>query len=322
MNTIPTTFKYPRVPYTVVGGQRLNTAHPLHKDISVVLLNRGGRFYRSDLFNELESQGFGEIISLEGPQESYDVEALARKFDHVRFLLFSGQANRGEQVNTGIEEARGRFVLVLWNDMKLLPLSMSGRLLEHMEREGILCTVPLMYNSRSETIPSIMAPAFFKNRLKVIPLPPGKERTPTLFPFDYCGLYSKRKFMLSEGFDPGLRNSYWQKMDFGFRSHMWGESIEYSGFLKVQYTGDLIQEDTTPDEWYKLFFLKNLSIQFTGDTGKLPATRFISYFLRSGSGFFHSLKEFRAAQEWVRINQYRFKQDAQSVTELWEISES
>jgi hypothetical protein len=55
--------------------------------LSAVLLNRGGRYPRRTLFQELEKSGFDYIISMEGPQERYDIEELASRFPSVRFIL-------------------------------------------------------------------------------------------------------------------------------------------------------------------------------------------------------------------------------------------
>ncbi len=318
MSTIPSTFRQLRVPYTVVAGNRQERTPGETRRLSLVLLNRGGRFNRVVVFHELERMGFDEIISIEGPAVSYEVESLSRRFSSVRFLLLHDQATRGEQVNLGIEEATGRSVFVLWNDMRIGPLAVLSRLLERMEQQKILCISPLLQNARSETVPSVMVPAFYRNLLRMVPLQPVKDGAPTLFPFDYCGIYQKELFSLVGGYDFGLRNPYWQKMDFGFRSHMWGERIISSTALRLSYEGDIPSEDTTPDASYKMFHLKNLAVRFSGDQGILPNSRFLPYLSRSGSGPFIAYREFRDVKRWVALNRYRFRQDARSVTELWE----
>jgi hypothetical protein len=73
MNTIPTTFNAALPSYTAVGGngRRASTG------LSAVVLNRGGRYDRFGLFDELEKAGFDYVISIEGEQKRYDLEELS-----------------------------------------------------------------------------------------------------------------------------------------------------------------------------------------------------------------------------------------------------
>jgi hypothetical protein len=320
-STIPSTSKELRVPYTVVGGKRVSKTLRTPYGFSILLLNRGGRFNRAVVFTELEKLGADEIISIEGPSVSYDVESLSRRFQSVRFLILHENTTRGEQVNIGIQEAHGKFVFVLWNDMRVTGSTISARFIEKLSEHEVLCTVPVLQNARAEVIPSIQAPAFYRKLLRIVPLQPVKDSMLSLFPADYCGIYHKKLFSLTGGYDYGLTNPFWQKMDFGFRSHMWGERIELCSSIRVSYEGDVPVEDTTPDESYKFFYLKNLSVRFNGDSGVLPAGRLLPYLFRSGSGPFQAVAEFREVRKWMRLNRFRFRQDAQSVTELWEVPE-
>jgi len=320
MSTIPSTSKRLSVPYTVVGGGRSGRARRFPTPLTLLLLNRGGRFFKHAFFEELTRLGAEEIISIEGPTASYEIENLSRDFPTIKFMVLHEPTSRGEQINMGVEEAKGELVFVIWNDMKLSSSSISARIVERIRESDCLCTVPLVQNARLETVPTIMAPAFYNKLLKVLALQPSSDGIMSLFPFDYCGIYNKERFILVGGYDSSLATPYWQKMDFGFRSYMWGEKIHCSTALHVSYSGELPSEDSTPDEGYKMFFLKNLSVRFTGDSGILPRSRFFPYILRTG-GAMSALKAFRRARAWVETNRFRFKQDARSVTDLWEVPE-
>ena len=102
---------------------------------------------------------------------------------------------------------------------------------------------------------------------------------------------------------------------------MWGDRIETTSTVSMSYIGDVPAEDTTPDDSYKVFYLKDLAVIFSGDSGRLPLGRFVPYFLKTGGGMLNALREFREVRRWVEINRYRFKQDARSVTGLWEIDD-
>ena len=63
MNTIPTIFNERKVPHTIVGG-KVKKSDEDRSPFTVILLNRGGRYYRSAVFQSLESAGFASVISI------------------------------------------------------------------------------------------------------------------------------------------------------------------------------------------------------------------------------------------------------------------
>lgn len=319
MSTTHSTSETAYAGYTVIGGTKLDRDRKDHKGLSIVLLNRGGRPFRRDLFEELTALDAVEVISVEPSSVSYDLELLTRKHSELRFVLLSGDVTSGERVNIGIKEALGRYVFVLWNDMHIKASSISSRVLAKIADRENLCTVPLLQNSKNETIPSCFAPAFNKRGgIEVVPLNAVRKDLAAIYPFDYCGVYDREKFLSTGGFDSTIQNPFWQKMDFGFRSHMWGEKIVANTAVKITYQNEPPFEDTTVDHSYKRFFLKNLSVRYTGDAGYLPLSRFLSYWIRTGTAFPTAVSEYKQTRRWIKENRYRFKSDALSITELWD----
>ena len=317
MNTTPSTSDRP---YTVVGGTRTERAVSAAKRSTLVVLHRGGKYRRFELFEELRRLGFDEVLSIEPAGSSYDVESLANRYERIRFLLLHRDLSVGEQVNIGVQEALGRIVTIIWSDTE--PERSAGRTaLRLAEEHDLLCMVPMIRNDRSEPIPSLTAPAFDGGRLRVIPLPPSADGAASLYPAEYAGIYRRERFLQLGGFDPAISSPYWQKLDFGFRAYLWGESIRYHGSLRITASGGLTPENTTPDAGYRRFYLKNLSVRFRADEGILPLGRFPNFFSRTGGGLAASWSLFRSVQTWVHLNRYRFVQDARRVTELWEPAE-
>jgi hypothetical protein len=286
--------------------------------VSVVLLNRLARFYREEAFRELSRAGFESILSVESRGDIPDLESLTLRPAGVRFMILSQPASIGAQINMAIRESAGPYVFVLWSDMVLSAQSLSSRFFDRLAEQDILCRAPLLMGAAGEVLPSASNPALHKSSLKVIRLVPSKDGARSLYPVDYAGIYSKEKFILTGGFDPLFTNSYWQKLDFGFRAWLWGEEIRVSQALKLAYTGTPPVEDETPDECYKWFWLKNLAPSFRGDSAYIPRSRLWAYLRRRGEGPASALSEFREAREWVRTNRYRFRVDAPSLVDLWE----
>lgn len=316
MSTIHTTTD--KVDYTVIGGKRepsLRRDAPL---VSIVLLNRAGRVFKSDTLSVFTKLNVYEILSVEGGGPGYDVEALSQRFPAVKFIRIHNRVTEGEKINIAIGEAESKFVFVLYDDMTTASGGISDRLMEQVVSSGVLCAVPLIQSRIQSTVPSIMSPAFLKKSLKIVQLPPSVDGMDSLFPFDYSGIYNKELFIQLGGFDNRISSKWWQKLDFGFRAHMWGEKIQCKTSFRVKYLDDIPEETTTHDKSYRFFYLKNLIIRFEGDYGNIPSRRFLSYYLRSGEGLFTALKEFREARDWVDKNRYRFRMDAKSITEIWE----
>jgi hypothetical protein len=145
-----------------------------------------------------------------------------------------------------------------------------------------------------------------------------REGTATLYPFDGVGIYDRDRFIKLGGFDPTLKSPYWQLMDFGFRAHLWGESIRCTQFVRLSYNGEAPSIDGTVEESYCRFYLKNMAPVFYGDHAQLPWRRFPGYFLRSRRGIFLAWSDFTAGRKWVDTNRFRFRSDARLLIELWE----
>ena len=166
MNTIPTTFNDFLPSYTAVGG----TERKASTGLSAVILNRGGRFPRYSLFEELEKTGFDYILSMESSSARYDLESLSSSFPFVRFVLLQKSVSPGEEINLAASELSSPLFFVLWNDLKILRGGGAERMAERLHSSALspesesrnpykrLCTVPLIQDGRFETMPTLIAP--------------------------------------------------------------------------------------------------------------------------------------------------------------------
>ena len=308
MNTIPTTFNNTPA-YTVVGGlERRNST-----GISAVVLNRGTPYNRTTLFEELGKYEFDYIVSLEGNRRRYDLDGLSASFPSVRFIVTSEEISRGEEINIAALELTSAFFMVIWDDMRIQRKNTDSM----AEKNQRLCTVPVIQNGKFESLPTLIAPLVLKGQVKTYPFVFEKEGQPSLFPFDGIGLYERECFLRLGGFDSSLKSFYWQLMDFGFRSHLWGEEIAASNTIKISYEGSITPGDHTTGDSFRRFYLKNLAPVFRGDHANLPLRRFPGFLFRSKIGLFSAWEEFKQARQWVKTNQYRFRSDARTVSELW-----
>jgi hypothetical protein len=317
--------------YTVVGGDERGGATGL----SAVLLNRTGRYPRRTLFQELEKTGFDTVISIESSPERYDVEELSGAFPFVRFILLREPIGPGEQINLAVSELSSPLFFVLWNDLRIMTGGGAARMAERLtfgpeelKKNGgekspyrRLCTIPVIQNSRFETLPTLIAPAVLKRSVRTLFFPPLKDGLPSLYPFDGVGLYDRERFIKLGGFDGGLKNTHWQFMDFGFRAWLWGEEIRSTQQMKLSYNGDIPAEDSTAEASYRRFYLKNLAPIFRKDYAHLPLRRFPGYLFRSGEDLPAAWAAFSESRRWVSLNRYRWRSDARTITDRWEYQE-
>lgn len=319
MNIIPTTFNERRVPHTVIGGSVRKNDEPV-EELTVILLNRGGRFYRSAVFQNLESAGIGSVISVEMSTETYDVESLSARFPRVKFLVPLEKVTVGELINTAMAETLSPRVLVIWNDQRLPQTGLNQRVLDRLSEEPVLCAVPTLTGQRLENVPVCMVPAFSGKSVSVEPVSAARDQAPTVYAFDYSGLYDRNRFMSLGGYDPDIKNPYWQNLDFGFRAYLWGERLLISSTLRLTYEGDIPREDITADASYFIFYLKNLAPVFGKNGIALPRRAFWTLLLKGGLNIFEALGLLNRISRWISENQNRFIADARRIISSWEFS--
>ncbi|MEX2442868.1 MAG: hypothetical protein WD492_04660 [Alkalispirochaeta sp.] len=299
--------------FTIVGAPRTSRRPGA---VGVLLLNRSSRLLRRALIRELVEKGYNEIVSVEPQEHSYTVEALTREFPQIRFLLLTRELNIGAQINLGMQHLDADHALVLWSTMD--PPSGVDRAIPVLEERTVV-VAPQLRGERGEVLPVLQAPAMQRRSLRVLSLPLRTGRSTTLFPFDFVGLYNRRLFLRFDGFDEEIHNPYWQKLDFGFRTHLWGGNILALSTFRASYQTMPEPEDQTSDRSYARFFAKNLAIRVTDEGAQIPRLHFLTFAIRSGLGVPRSITVFRAVRAWLRLYRHRFVADPRTMVEQWSV---
>jgi hypothetical protein len=315
MSTTPTTPEGALLSYTVVGGARQDRILASPHRASLLLLNRGPRFERDEALAEAEALAVGEVISVE--RASIEVDTLSREHPDVRFLLVPDFSSVGELIDIGVAEARGRHVVVLWSDMRLESPAAFARELDAAEASGAACVAPELLGPDGAAVPCVSSPALAGSKLTVKRAAAGEADSPTLYPFDYCGVYRKDRFLALGGFDVGVSSPYWQKLHFGLLAHLWGETIVVRRGFRLAYRGEMAPEDTTPDAAYRRFYLRTAAVRLRAERAYLPVSRFLPFAFRSGATVGTALAEFREARRWVGEHGRQYRHDLGGLVELW-----
>ncbi len=317
MNTIPSIFNQHKIPYTILGGEE--RSRKVLMPVTCVVLSRNGKHFRTRVFENLIRKGFYKIINVNPKSESDNVASFARLFPIVKFIVALEDVSQGELLNLAFSEAETSHVLVLQEEMGADRVSFNAQMANRLMAKKQFCIAPFLVSKYSTRLPVVFSPSVKKSVFKVdvLPEPYFEDFTPTLYSADYAGFYDRERFMLLGGIDYTISSHYWQKIDFFFRSWLWGEKTSLFNGLEFSYSGDAPEENNTVDISYLRFYLKNLSPVFSQDHAHISSLSYFAFKLRNSCGFVESMRQFRDAVRWTEKNKYRFKTDAVSLIENW-----
>jgi hypothetical protein len=303
--------------YAVYGNRRGPVSSRFDLDVSLVVLARSPWMFRPQVLEEFHALGFPEILLVEDGRPRYDAEELLRAVPELRILIPLQAASPGVKVNQAAREVRGDKFLVVWDDQSVPESALHSRVQTLWKESASVALAPERRDREGRDLPSVMVPGLEKDRLKILALGADLESVDTLFPADFTALYDRHRFLHTGGFDPDLGSPFWQKVDWGLRSRLWGERLTVERPFKLDYRSATPIEDQSVDRSYSRFFLRNLAVRHAGDHGVLPFARFWTHAHRTGLSLSESLSDFLRERNWVHINRYRFQTDARLLAEQW-----
>ena len=318
MNPIPSIFNEHQISMTVLGGKE---SVPTSKmNVSALIINKGWSSYRAKMIENLIRCGFSEIITIESDSENYSIEDFSRKFPFVKIVIPLEEASEGDLINIGMNEATSDYVLVLRDSLDFSQDILTPTLAAKLTEKDTFCITPRLLGKENFSFPVLFSPAIRRASLNVLSTSVVSDGVPNLFPFDYIGLYKRRKFIDLGGFDYTIQSEYWQNLDFAFRAWLWGEKITFSTAFSLSYSTEVPILDNSPSQFSNRFYLKNLVPRIDkkhADHGLIPKSSFFAFWGSSSCGFFEANRQFKEAREWVEQNKYRFKRDALDLVENW-----
>ncbi|MDC7221352.1 MAG: hypothetical protein PQJ59_15555 [Spirochaetales bacterium] len=320
MNTTPITFERNDMEYTLIGGAEKSSRPMEPEGFSILLLPRGGKPFRRELLAELDKLNCLEIISVEVGDGSVKSDDRGSTKSNIYTLRIKGNPSSGDIINVGIKEASGKFVFVLWSDMILPGDKISSRVFEKINERNNFCTVPFLSDGE-KSLPACAVPLMNSQKeVDIVFHDDISQGSRTLFPYDFCGIYQREKFISLGGYDHKISNPYWQLLDLGFRAALWGEIIPFQEALKISYQGEILTLDITPDKNYGRFFLKNQAVVVKYGMGRLPGYRLFSLLAKSRGNGLDTYREFSFIRSWVKQNRKRFKWDVDRLLSQWKQS--
>ncbi len=316
MNTIPLTFNERPIDCTVLGGSKFPSE--TESTVGVALINCCGNHMRLQNLETLIKCGFDQIISMESDSDNYNIKDFVQKFPSVRFVIPLEKVTYGELINMAMSQFTTRYVLIINDLIDITYQTLVSTVVKRLAETGVYCIAPRLVTDGNQGLPVKFIPRIQKSQLKVDSSAVISEGSETLYPFDFIGLYNRKKFIDLGGFDYTITSPHWQNLDLSFRAWLFGEKINLSPYFLLSYAAEVPVENVTPDLGQLRFFLKNIAVQFEEDHGELPCKAFFPYMLHSSCGVVENIRQFKAARRWVRKNQYRFKTDASALIANWQ----
>ncbi len=317
MNSIPLIFNEHQIQRVIIGGKN-GCANPKF-DISVILLNETGPQFHTVMLENLISCGFKSIISVEPNNENCNIENISKKYPSVKFFVPLEKTTDGELINACVSEIDSKFFLVLRDSLYIPTGFLLENMAENLVSENLFCLVPRLFAKGDSSVSMHIIPDVYKGRFSMEAVSSVSDMSPTVFPFDFIGLYNREKFISTGGFDYTITSHYWQLADLSLRAWLFGEKINITTRFFITYKKEVPILEYSFDLSYLRFYLKNVLPRLKNGSAFISNFSFFTFFRHSSCGFFESLRQFKNAKKWVNSNRYRFVFDLQSFIENWKI---
>lgn len=319
MTSIPLTFSEHQISRAIIGGY--NNHEEKELNISVILLNKKGAQFKLPLYENLIQCNFRSIISVEAAGGDFSIEEVSKKYPSIKFIIPQEKTNDGDLINIAMSEVDSEYVLVLRDTVNIPSGFILPNLAESLTKKNIFCIVPRLFDVSKTAVPCSFSPKIDKNHFEVDSSRVMMDGLKTLYPFDYIALYNREKFIQLGGYDWTINSPYWQILDLGLRSWLWGEETRITALLQFNYIENPPLQDKTSNIDYLRYYLKNEMPILKNGKGFIKKSNFFTFKLQSSCGFFEAKRQFNDARNWVEKNKYRFTMDLETFINKWSIDE-
>lgn len=320
MNTIPSIFDEHQINRTVLGGRVENKKATLN--MSVILLNTNGSYFKSTIFENLLDCNFRSIVAVEMNSKNSSIEDFSKQYPSIKFIIPLEETTDGEMINLAMAEIESDYVMVIRNTLMIhqgfiQPFLEERILEERIIKEDLFCMVPRLTDNHQKSLMCHFVPGASKNNFVVQNSISVSDGMCTLYPYDNIAIYNRNKFIKLGGFDYSIKSKYWQNLDFGIRSWLWGEKTKLTTLLQFSYIDELPVDDKTVNLDYLRYFLKNELPKIKNDRALISNFAFFKFYISSSCGILEARRQFREAKDWVYKNKLKFKMDLPELVKEW-----
>jgi len=195
----------------------------------------------------------------------FDFPRLQELYRHISLIVFSGNIYIGEKANAVASVCNTNYFLLLRSDTVVVTFEYD-RLLNLMSRSNHpVVASAILANAYREIVPCLRTPTPFEKILdpgSSFPSMDPDKPDHTLYPVMGLGFYDRALFQRLRGYDEQIHSEYFQLMDLGLRSYLFGYRITLSPDLLIQFPNrESIIEDRSERTGFERCYTKNLSIR-------------------------------------------------------------
>lgn len=195
----------------------------------------------------------------------FDFPRLQELYRRISLIVFSGNTYIGEKVNAVASVCNTNYFLLLRSDTVVVTFEFE-RLLALMSRsDHPVVASAIIANAYREIVPCRRMPTSCEKMLdpgSAFPSMDPDLPDRTLYPVMGLGFYDRALFQRLRGYDEQIHSDYFQLMDLGIRSHLFGYRITLGPDLLIQFPNrESIIEDRSERPGFERCYTKNLSIR-------------------------------------------------------------
>jgi GT2 family glycosyltransferase len=171
----------------------------------------------------------------------------------VRLLSLPESRGYGPAVNAGVEAARGDRLLILNDDVELLPDTVRV-LREHLAPPAF-AVVPAILSPLSACGDEGGKAGVFEAGVIEIRETMARESHGTLYPVGCCVLCERSGFLELGGYDAAFAPFFWEDVDLGYRAWRRGMSVLHVPEASCRHAGSAtLREQHSSEERERIFF--------------------------------------------------------------------
>ncbi len=190
---------------------------------------------------------------------------LTEEFPDVSFIVFKSDTSTGEYINAFADECDATFFLVVRTDMSIIAFEGEKLMKMMADKNHPAVITPVMISSQGEIMPTLRAPYIKGKEVDPLSFMPNIEEDRTfnnLYPLLEIGLYDRALFQRLRAYDEAIMGEFYQALDFGVRSYLFGYTIVTSRSLAIQFPNRIsIIENRSECDGINRFYTKALSIR-------------------------------------------------------------
>ena len=202
------------------------------------------------------------VLSTEFKMEQYDI---TKDYPEVTFIVFKNDTTTGEFINAMSDECYTDYFFIVRSDMEVVAFDGESLLKAMGGKDHPVAIAPVMLSSSLEVMPTIRAPYIRGKEIDPQSFQPDTEDVklePTLYPVLCSGLYDRALFQRLRGYDTEILGEYYQSLDMGVRSWLFGYKMFVTRSLAVRFPNRVsIIEDRSECIGMNRFYTKAFSIK-------------------------------------------------------------